>query len=97
MMIYGLKIQTSPMLTDTKLETRHRSWHERLLGRPWRPWVSEDTSLRRVPSNRVLRVGDVLWMHPATFERLRYELRDLPPDDPRWQALEGRLGDGNAL
>lgn len=67
----GIPVTLDPWLTDATYRTERRTWRERLVSWPWRPWVVMKTIRIEVPSSRVLRVGNRLIMHPATWSRLK--------------------------
>ena len=75
-MIDGFEIRVSALLTVTR--TRPRSWRERLLTWPWRPWLSHE--ICHEPDPRVYKLGhqgrQILIAHPAVAAVLREKLRE---------------------
>lgn len=66
-----------------------RTWCERLLSRPWRPWQATRTEIPQVPSPEVLAIGDsMLVMHPATWERIKVALAQQPSRHPSAPQLQ---------
>lgn len=51
--------------------TVRRSWRDRLLSWPWRPWIATRTHIPQVPSTEVLVMGNTLHMHPALWRTLK--------------------------
>ena len=70
----GQRVVLTPMLTQIISTIVQRTWRERLLTRPWRPWKATKVVSRVEPSDTVLQVDGKLLMHPATFERLKMAL-----------------------
>jgi hypothetical protein len=51
-----------------------RSWRERLLSRPWRPWRRTKPVTIWEPKGTVFQLGNKLIMHPADAHKLRTEI-----------------------
>lgn len=62
----GLRVIQSPSMA--RYWTARRTWKERLLTRPWRPWIAAKRT------EVIIRHGDTLYMHPATWDSLRRRL-----------------------
>jgi hypothetical protein len=72
--LQGPRLVESPALTVTVEERVPRSWHERLLTRPWRPWQATRAVSRTVPDPQVYRLGPACLVgHPLTLTRIRSE------------------------
>lgn len=67
----GLRVITSLWLTEDgdPVEVR-RSWHERFLSRPWRPWRVTRTVIPQVPRRGALKIDNTLYFHPQTWRTL---------------------------
>jgi len=48
-----------------------RTWMERLFSYPWKPWKKVKTVIPKVPSSRVLVMGNVAVAHPEVIKQLR--------------------------
>lgn len=64
------------IIEDSTLVDRieHRvalTWSQRLLSWPWRPWIKTRSWITTVPSTQMLKVGDVVHMHPEAARELR--------------------------
>lgn len=67
----GRPVYVSPFLVDTK--TVPRTWRERFLTWPWRPW--RKTKTVEAPSNQILDMaGKGFVVHPAKWEEMRKTL-----------------------
>lgn len=70
----GTKIITSVHLTETCIVAR--TWKERLLSWPWRPWKSVNVII--VPSKECYKLADgTVVMHPAMYAEVKLLLRQL--------------------
>ncbi len=69
----GLRVIESPYLEeDGEPYTIRRTWRDRLLTRPWRPWVTTRTVVPRVPYRGAMRIdANTIVMHPAVVRELR--------------------------
>lgn len=55
----GYRVQTDTLVcTDTVTRQEKLTWRQRL--RSWKPWKKTRTVVERVPSNRVLVLGDTI-------------------------------------
>ncbi len=83
----GRKVITSPWLTEPgEPVTVRRTWRERFLTRPWRPWRSVRIVVPQVPSKRAVELPDgTLVVHPAMLQRLRElcEPSRVSPEEPQ--------------
>lgn len=72
----GLRVALNPQMVvpGDPVQIR-RTWGERLLSWPWRPWVSTKWVPTFKPSSDVFRAGDTLVMHPDTWCRVQACLR----------------------
>jgi hypothetical protein len=72
----GMRIIQSVWMTEEgEPITVHRTWWERLLTWPWRPWVGSRIVIPQVPRRDVVKMGnDTLMMHPATYQLLKEHL-----------------------
>ena len=61
----GLRVQENPYLP--RFEWVGRTWHERLLSWPWRPWVK----IKKVPVMDAYMVGNVIHVTPEAMAALR--------------------------
>lgn len=71
MRLVGMPVRFSEYLTKPEERIVSRSWRERWLSWPWRPWVATRTLTVQVPSNEALMVGGYLVMHPQAFKALQ--------------------------
>ncbi len=73
-----VRIIESLWCTDPEERTVTRTWRERLLTRPWRPWERTKTVTVQVPSKTgyFLDYGRTLVMHPETAKRLQESLKN---------------------
>ncbi len=77
-----VRILESNHLTITRSVPVRRTWRERLLTRPWRPWVARRTETRVEPNPEILWVRvstpfgliESMVAHPATVARLRQQV-----------------------
>jgi hypothetical protein len=63
-----------PLCTAIEQRQMRRSWRERLLSWPWRPWVATKEISVEVPDERYYTFGNVVVCHPAVAQQLREEL-----------------------
>ena len=76
----GLRIIESLSMTMTGPSyTVQRTWRERLLSWPWKPWKKECTMAMQVPSKKVLVCDSmgVMIMHPETARALRDAIKQI--------------------
>ena len=65
----GYRVQTDTLVcTDTVTRQENLTWRQRL--RSWKPWKKTRTVVERVPSNRVLLLGDTIICHPEMAARI---------------------------
>ena len=64
----GRPIIESPFVTVLETRVVKRTWRERLLSRPWRPWQATKEIGVRVPDPQLYFVGSVIVGHPATVQ-----------------------------
>ena len=65
----GYRIQEETMAcTDTVTRLEKLTWGERL--RSWKPWKKTRTVVEKVPSDRVLLLGDTIICHPEMAARI---------------------------
>jgi hypothetical protein len=69
-----MRIIECPVCTVTEQRLARRSWRERLLSWPWRPWQATKHVSVEVPDERLYTFGNVVVCHPATAQKLREEL-----------------------
>lgn len=68
----GFKIvESKAMIEPGPMEERVRPWSERLWCTPWRPWQATKMVPTVRPRKDVLRVGDMLIMHPEVANQIR--------------------------
>jgi hypothetical protein len=69
----GIPILESEHCLDEVTRTRARTWRERLLSWPWRPWIGETTYVTLVPSKHVymLQNPPCIICHPVTAKEIR--------------------------
>lgn len=69
----GMRVILSPHLTKSGEPQRtRRSWKQRLLERPWRPWEAEDVFIPQVPMMTAIRLNaNTLLMHPAMWAEIK--------------------------
>lgn len=65
-----------PIIEDSTLVDRIEhvialTWSQRLFSWPWRPWVKTRSWFTTVPSRQMLRIGNVVHMHPEAARALR--------------------------
>ena len=66
----GLKLIVDSMaMVDGAPVVTRRTWRQRLLSLPWRPWMRETTHVPKVPGYFLMR--DSVLIHPAALEQLR--------------------------
>lgn len=67
----GFRIVESQWLTEAGPPTEvRRTWRERLLSRPWRPWKATRIVVLQVPSRQVYMMGDSMVVHPVFLREL---------------------------
>ena len=65
----GYRVQTDTLVcTDTVTRQERLTWRQRL--RSWKPWKKTRTVVERVPSNRVLVLGDTIICHPEMAAKI---------------------------
>lgn len=72
-MLNGVPIIISEHMLDEKKV--RRSWKDRLLSLPWRPWVNQRTVF--TPSESMVRTPQGLVMHPQMWEQIKREVGEL--------------------
>ena len=75
-LLSGYKIQTSSLMVVLgDVVQVPRTWRERLLTWPWKPWVSTKPQQTFKPDPRFYVVnGDTIVMHPDMYARLLMEV-----------------------
>jgi hypothetical protein len=70
--LFGLNvIQSEYLVEDGDPVTVRRSWRERLLTRPWRPWEATRTYRPKIPFRGALQLdARTVVMHPATYRTM---------------------------
>jgi hypothetical protein len=72
----GLRIiESSAMVVHLPPVRVRRTWPERLLSWPWRPWRAHRWHPQTKPSPEVIATPDGLVMHPATARELREAIK----------------------
>jgi hypothetical protein len=69
-----IRIIECPLCTVTEQRPARRSWRERLLSWPWRPWVAAKEISVEVPDLHFYTFGNVVVCHPAVAQQVRVEL-----------------------
>ena len=65
----GYRVQEETLgCTDTVTRQEKLTWRQRL--RSWKPWKKTRTVVERVPSNRVLVLGDTIICHPEMAAKI---------------------------
>ena len=65
----GYRVQTDTLVcTDTVTRQEKLTWRQRL--RSWKPWKKTRTVVERVPSSRVLVLGDTIICHPEMAAKI---------------------------
>ncbi len=73
----GIEIRESTALTETSDPFKVRkSWKERLISWPWKPWVKTKWVTKQVPSDEIMhdRVNNVFYCHPVMKKQLEQEI-----------------------
>ena len=70
-----LVVEDDNMVTTGTPYQARRTWGERLLSWPWRPWQRTKTVIPVVPDTRVLRMGNRIVCHPAMAEEVRRQIQ----------------------
>jgi len=71
----GMKIIESVWMTEPGEPVQvRRSWRERWLARPWRPWKATKMITPQVPMRAGYQMGDAVVMHPETLRQLKATL-----------------------
>jgi hypothetical protein len=65
-----------PLCTVTEQRPARRSWRERLLSWPWRPWVAAKEISVKVPDPHCYTFDNVVVCHPAMATELRERLKE---------------------
>jgi hypothetical protein len=68
------KLIENPYLVVEVQHIVRRNWRERLLSRPWKPWIANKVEIEYVPWERVIVAGDCIIAHPEIIRGLRDEL-----------------------
>jgi len=73
----GVRVTLSEYLTEAgEPVTVRRTWSQRLLSRPWRPWQATYTYTPQVPYRGALTLpGGGLVMHPETWRQMKEKMR----------------------
>ena len=67
-----LDVKLSEHLVEAHYVDRVRSWRERLLSWPWRPWLRLEQVRSFRPSSRAVMIDErTIVLHPATYEKLK--------------------------
>ena len=67
-----LDVKLSEHMVEAHYVDRVRSWRERLLSWPWRPWLRLEQVRSVRPSSRAVMIDErTVVMHPATYETLK--------------------------
>ncbi len=82
-------IESYHMVIPDGTKSARRSWRERLLTRPWRPWKSHKTVTNYKPDPQLMPMPDMfgtpaLVGHPETIRRLKARTKE--------QGLASRVG-----
>ena len=48
MVLYGMNVVVTDSCVEEKRQVIHRSWHDRMFSRPWKPWEDTFVVLERV-------------------------------------------------
>lgn len=73
--IMGITLLESEFFTIPKKQIVNRSWRERLLSWPWRPWITEKEIEIRVPDTNLYRMNSHTFVgHPATVAQIKNKL-----------------------
>lgn len=88
-LLSGYRVQVNPhMVVLGDVVQVPRTWKERLLTMPWRPWVSTKPHQTFKPDTNVYVLGgDTLVMHPDTYARLLTEVNKSGAFKDKRQAL----------
>lgn len=71
-LLNGYKIQPEAIAcTDVSYREVERTWQERWLSRPWRPFKKTRTVAESVPSDRVLVIDRTIFCHPDLAEKIK--------------------------
>lgn len=72
----GFKIvESADLVAEGKPYLVERTWREKLLTKPWRPWVLTKVVIPMVPDDHVYKVEGTLLMHPVIAAQLRASIR----------------------
>lgn len=74
--LHGMPLHENPLLTEQEEYTIRRTWKQRLLTRPWRPWRATIVRTRRVPSKQIYALNGAFFAHPETATRIRAMLKE---------------------
>lgn len=65
-------LESNALEQDGEPYTVHRTWRQRWLSRPWRPWLRTYVVVPSVPYRGAVQISPTtLVMHPATLRALR--------------------------
>lgn len=65
-------LRESVYCTVSEERVVRRTWKERLLSWPWKPWVAEKTIFIQVPDEHVYQIGRYTFVcHPAIAKQIR--------------------------
>lgn len=81
-MLMGYRIQESAMMVEPVTTVQPRSWRERLLTLPWRPWQRTKYVTENLPSPTVIFLHEqrTIVAHPETIRRMRDAAARSAPD-----------------
>lgn len=88
-LLSGYRIQTSSLMVILgDVVQVPRTWRERLLTWPWKPWVSTKPHQTFKPDPRFYVVnGDTIVMHPDMYARLLAGVKNIGNAKNKWQGL----------
>ncbi len=71
--LHGWRVFTSPYMTHRVFEERPRTWRERLLSLPWRPWEATKVVAVEAPAKfyYVDERAHVVYCHPALLAKIQ--------------------------
>ena len=75
--LYGIRLVSSPLMIKQHNEVVKRSWKERLLSLPWKPWFKTKMVIHYDPDPNLYRMGNSIIGHPKTLMKI---INQLPID-----------------
>jgi hypothetical protein len=75
----GLKIIESNLLTKTIQITIDKTWKERLLSWPWKPWIKTKIESKEVPDEEQIyhdKINNVIYCHPIIAQKIKERYTD---------------------